>query len=89
VTTRYLRATSNPRDDGVPDVADHSLLALALSWAARDVVAHLGGREPATFSRTIRFGREPAHRDEQTWLRHPDCGCSWPALNPSSGTIET
>ena len=57
VTSRYLRATAVPRDDGVPDVADVALLALALTWAARDVVAHLAGREPATFSRTIRFGR--------------------------------
>ena len=44
VTSRYLRATAVPRDDGVPDVPDASLVALALSWATRDVVAHLEGR---------------------------------------------
>jgi hypothetical protein len=88
VTSRYLRATSVPRDDGVPDVPDASLLGLATSWAARDVVAHLAGREPATFSRTLRFGPDPAFREEKRWLRHPDCGCCWPGLNPSSGTIE-
>jgi hypothetical protein len=88
VTSRYRRATSGPRDDGAPDVPDVSLLSLVLSWAARDVVAHRTGREPATFSRTIRFGREPARRQEQEWPRHPDCGCCWPGLNPSSGTIE-
>ena len=87
VTSRYLRATAVPRDDGVPDVADAALLALALSWAARDVVAHLEGREPATFSRTIRFDRQPNRREEHRWLRHPDCGCSWSALDPASGTI--
>ena len=88
VTSRYLRATAVPRDDGVPDVPDVALLALAQTWATRDVAAHLAGREPATFSRTIRFGRDPVHREERRWLRHPDCGCCWPALNPSSGTIE-
>ena len=87
VTSRYLRATAVPRDDGVPDVPDVSLVALALSWATRDVVAHLEGREPATLSRTIRFDRQPARREELAWLRHPDCGCCWSALDPTSGTI--
>ena len=68
----------------MPDV---SLVALALSWATRDVVAHLEGREPATFSRTIRFDRQPVRREELSWLRHPDCGCCWSALDPTSGTI--
>jgi len=88
VTSRYLRATAVPRDDGVPDVPDPSLVALALSWATRDLVAHLVGQEPSTFSRTIRFDRQPAHREELRWLRHPDCGCCWSALDPTSGTIE-
>ncbi len=104
VTTRYVHATSRPRPDGVPDT-DPALASVALAWAVRDVLAHLAGRVPSTWSRTISLGAEPTERREQRWLRHPHCGCSWPSdLVPrqrvgnalsrapddrSSGTMET
>jgi bacteriocin biosynthesis cyclodehydratase domain-containing protein len=78
VTTRYVRATSRVRRDGVPDL-EPALTALALAWAVRDVVAHLEGHEPSTWSRTVHLGEEPAKRTERNWLRHPQCGCCWPA----------
>ncbi len=78
VTTRYVRATDSARPDGVPDL-DPALTSVALSWAVRDIVAHLEGRLPSTWSRTVQLGAEPVQRSEQAWLRHPQCGCSWPA----------
>jgi bacteriocin biosynthesis cyclodehydratase domain-containing protein len=79
VTTRYVRASTRARPDGVADIADPALVAVALAWVARDVVAHLEGREPSTWSRTLSLGADPARRHEHTWLRHPQCGCSWSA----------
>jgi bacteriocin biosynthesis cyclodehydratase domain-containing protein len=87
VTTRYVRATARPRPDGVPDLVDPALATVALGVAARDVVAHLEGHEPATWSRTIVLGAHPAEHSEQAWLRHPRCGCNWAADGLSSGTM--
>ena len=64
------------------------LVSLARSWTARDVIAHLGMREPSTWSRTIVLGAEPRQWNEQEWQRHPGCGCCWPADSPASGTME-
>ena len=87
VTNRYVRATNRARDDGTPDLHDPVLVALAVAWAVRDVVAHLDGRRPATWSRTVFLGPEPSSRTEQDWSRHPECGCSWSAHDPASGTM--
>lgn len=77
VTTRYVHATSRPRPDGVPDT-DPALASVALAWGVRDVLAHLDGRGPSTWSRTISLGTDPGERRERAWLRHSQCGCSWP-----------
>ena len=87
VTTRYVRATATTRADGVPDVRDPLLPAVAVTWACRDVVAHLGGRRPATWSRTLLLDVDPCVRREQDWSRHPECGCCWAAHDPLSGTM--
>lgn len=86
VTARYARATEQPRPDGIPDL-DPALALLALAWAVRDVVAHLDGREPSTWSRTLLLAADPARRSEQKWLRHPKCGCCWRADSHMSGTM--
>ncbi len=86
VTSRYVRATAQARPDGVPDL-DPALAAVAVAWVVRDVVAHLGGREPSTWSRTLNLSSDPANRHEQEWLRHPRCGCCWAADALPSGTI--
>lgn len=77
VTSRYVRATARARSDGVPDL-DAALTAVALAWAVRDVVAHLDGGEPSTWSRTVHLGAAPTRQAEHRWLRHPRCGCCWP-----------
>ncbi|MCW2760557.1 MAG: hypothetical protein JWR85_758 [Marmoricola sp.] len=87
VTTRYAHATHRPRGDGVPDL-DPALASVALAWAVRDVLAHLHGREPATWSRTLVLGPAPANRHDREWLRHPQCGCCWSADAATSGTME-
>jgi hypothetical protein len=78
VTTRYVHATSVPRADGMPDVPDPALATLVASWAVRDVAAHAAGEEPSTWSRTLILGARPTEIRQETWLRHPGCGCSWP-----------
>jgi bacteriocin biosynthesis cyclodehydratase domain-containing protein len=87
VTSRYVRATSRPRADGMADLTDPVLATLALAWAVRDVLAHLDGRRPATWSRTLFLDSEPSRRREEDWSRHPECGCCWSAHPRVSGTI--
>ena len=76
VTTRYARATGLARADGVPDL-DPATASMGLAWAVRDVVAHLDGRQPSTWSRTLRLGLEPPFCTDASWSRHPWCGCGW------------
>jgi bacteriocin biosynthesis cyclodehydratase domain-containing protein len=87
VTSRYVQATSRPRADGMADLPDPVLATLAVAWAVRDVVAHLDGRRPATWSRTLFFDPEPSRGREEDWSRHPECGCCWSAHTRASGTI--
>jgi len=77
VTTRYAEATARPRADGMPDVVDPALATIALAWAVRDVVAHLEGAAPSTWSRTLLLHPDPTQRREERWLRHPMCACSF------------
>ena len=75
VTTRYVGATARARPDGVSDLVDPTLAAIALAWAVRDVVVHLDGGQPSTWSRTLLLGPDPTQRREDAWLRHPMCAC--------------
>lgn len=61
-----------------PDPADlpaPAELRLALAWAARDVVALIGGDRPTTWSATVDL--EATGPVTQQWRRHPRCGCAW------------
>jgi bacteriocin biosynthesis cyclodehydratase domain-containing protein len=87
VTNRYVRATARARADGVPDVTDPVLANVAVAWAVRDVVAHLEGRRPATWSRTLVLDDDPSSQREAVWPRHPECGCCWSAHTLRSGKI--
>ena len=89
VTTRYLHATQHPRPDGEPDVVDPVLPTLALAWAVRDVLTHLAGRTPSTWSSTVHVGPDGATPEVVTWSPHPECGCCWTADARPSGTIGT
>jgi len=57
------------------DLPAQSELRLALAWAARDVVALIGGDRPTTWSATVDL--EPTGPVLQQWRRHPRCGCAW------------
>jgi bacteriocin biosynthesis cyclodehydratase domain-containing protein len=87
VTTRYVRASARVRADGVPDVADPALATMALAWGVREVVGHLAGRRPRSWSRTIELGADPSQVLDRGWDRHPECGCCWSAHDPLSGTM--
>lgn len=58
------------------DVADPLLTQLALSWAARDLVAYVEGDEPSTWSASVRLDAALA-APRTVWTRHPRCGCAW------------
>lgn len=88
VTARYVLAGASPRADGVPDLADRPLVALATATAVRELAAYSRGEEPASWSRTRRWtstADEPVVHD---WSRHPGCGCSWSPGDQSWGTME-
>jgi hypothetical protein len=55
---------------------DPALASLAAAWAVRDLLTHLDGERPSTWSATVEVGPDlRPHR--QVWSRHPHCGCSW------------
>jgi bacteriocin biosynthesis cyclodehydratase domain-containing protein len=65
------------RRDGVAEPVDSALAALALGWAVRDVVTHVDGGRPSTWSSTVRLAPALASVTRTEWLRHPGCGCGW------------
>lgn len=62
---------------GLPAAPDDpALAAVAVAWAVRDLLTHLDGGRPSTWSATVDLGPDlRPHR--RTWSRHPHCGCSW------------
>ena len=58
---------------------DPARLAGALAWAVGELVEHLDGDRPDTWSATatLEGGGPPVRR---AWSRHPHCGCAWDAL---------
>ncbi|ANH36511.1 hypothetical protein I601_0056 [Nocardioides dokdonensis FR1436] len=62
-----------------PEPSDPALRHLAVAWAVRDVVRHLDGERPSTWSATIGLGPDLAPTAEPR-LRHPHCGCAWDVL---------
>jgi bacteriocin biosynthesis cyclodehydratase domain-containing protein len=76
------------RRDGVAEPVDSALAALALAWAVRDVVTHVDGGRPSTWSSTVRLAPALASVTRTEWLRHPRCGCGWqPGNDRSSRTM--
>lgn len=88
VTTRYVEACSVPRDDGVPDLPDPALVALATATAVHELAAYARGEEPVTWSRTRRWSTTSPTPVDRTWARHPGCGCSWAPGDQPWGTME-
>ncbi len=78
VLAQHARQTRS-RGTLVPAPNDPALRRLAVAWAVRDVVRHVDGQPPSTWSATVTVGPDlaPAH---VPLLRHPHCGCAWDVL---------
>lgn len=74
---QYAAASSTDRADGAPEPVDPALAALAVAWAARDVASYVDGERPSTWSTTLIFDGTLGAVESRSWLRHPECGCSW------------
>jgi bacteriocin biosynthesis cyclodehydratase domain-containing protein len=85
--TLHARAAGDRRD-GVAEPVDTALATLAVSWAVRDLVSHVEGDRPTTWSATVRFGAGLRSVVQTDWLRHPGCGCSWLTDEHPSSTME-
>lgn len=77
LVAQYARVSVTARPDGVPEPVDPALLALALAWAAREVVTYAEGGTPGSASTTLRVDPQLSALETHTWLRHPECGCGW------------
>lgn len=65
------------RRDGVAEPVDTALVALAVAWAARDVITHLDGDRASTWSATVRLANDLSDLSPVRWRRHPACSCVW------------
>ncbi len=74
---QYAAASSGDRADGAPEPVDPALATLAVAWAARDIATYVDGQRPSTWSTTLIFDGSLAAVEARSWLRHPECGCSW------------
>jgi bacteriocin biosynthesis cyclodehydratase domain-containing protein len=81
---QYARASSRDRADGTPEPVDPSQAAVALAWAARDLVSYADGMCPSTWSATMTLEALLVRMRTRRWLRHPDCGCWWDATSRGS-----
>jgi hypothetical protein len=54
----------------------------------RDLVTHLEGDRPSTWSATVRISAGLRSVTQTEWLRHPACGCGWLDDAQSSRTME-
>lgn len=66
-----------------PPAGDPVLLALALAWAVRDLVAWAEGDRPSTWGAAYELGGPTPHRLPVDL--HPHCGCGWAALGAAAG----
>lgn len=79
VELQHARAAALPlggRPAGTPRPEDPTLVALAVGWAARDVLAWADGGRPSTWSATVLLEHAAAPA-VTAWRAHPRCGCVW------------
>ncbi|HET9500998.1 MAG TPA: TOMM precursor leader peptide-binding protein [Marmoricola sp.] len=90
LVAQHARLSRHPVEQSPGYVAprDHALLTLATAWAVRDVLTHLEGDRPTTWSATVRLEAGLAAVTEVRWLRHPECGCVWLPDEDVSATLE-
>ncbi len=92
VTARYVRASRSVAGGGAAGLADRPadhLRHLAVGWAVRDLLTHVDGARPATWSSTWHLRPAGGAPVVEEWDRHPGCGCSWAADARPSGTMES
>jgi bacteriocin biosynthesis cyclodehydratase domain-containing protein len=65
------------RRDGVTEPVDTALATLAVAWAVRDLVSHVDGDRPSTWSTTVHLSATLSTVTQTEWRRHPACGCAW------------
>jgi bacteriocin biosynthesis cyclodehydratase domain-containing protein len=87
LTTLHARAAADRRD-GVAEPVDTPLATLAVAWAVRDLLTHVEGERPTTWSATIRLAPGLRSVVQTEWLRHPACGCGWLHDEGASRTME-
>jgi bacteriocin biosynthesis cyclodehydratase domain-containing protein len=75
LVAQHARHPRTPAEDARP--RDRALLTLATAWAVRDVLTHVEGDRPTTWSATVRLEPGLAAVTDVHWLRHPECGCFW------------
>jgi bacteriocin biosynthesis cyclodehydratase domain-containing protein len=75
LSARHAGAAADRRD-GVAEPLDTALATLAVAWAVRDVVTHVEGDLPSTWSTTVELSATLASVTQTEWLRHPSCGCT-------------
>lgn len=81
VVEQYAGAPGAPAGGpaDVPEPIDPAMAAVAMGWAARDLMSVVDGERPSTWSAAVRIG--PAMWLEwHRWPRHPECGCGWDRL---------
>lgn len=86
VAARHALAGGD-RCDGVAEPVDNALAAVAVAWAVRDVLTHVEGERPSTWSAVISLSATLTAVTQTEWLRHPACGCSWLPDTRSSRTM--
>lgn len=71
-------ATSYPHPGEAPESPlDPVTTALAAHFLIRELSTWLDRRTPWTWARTILLGVNPDLSQIHTWLRHPECACTW------------
>lgn len=74
---QVAKACVRDREDGVPEPVDPALGELAVAWGCRDLLTHLDGGRPATWSATLVVEPDLAGLEHRSWSRHPECACTW------------
>jgi bacteriocin biosynthesis cyclodehydratase domain-containing protein len=87
VLARYVAASQRPPEALDADLTEPALVALALAWAVRDLLAHVDGARPTTWGTTVRLGPEPSQQVQTAWAIDPECGCCWPGSAGVSGRM--
>ena len=74
---QVAEACVRDRVDGVPEPVDPALGEVAVAWACRDLLTHVDGGRPTTWSATLTMDADLGGIEHRPWLRHAECACTW------------